>query len=76
MSAGKSGGVNGTVLALGETLGRGVLGRGIGTAAGGIVAASALDGMDRDAASMIAVERGMNELFLGGGSGGNQQGVK
>lgn len=73
-SAAKAGGINGSVLALGETLGRSTLGRGIGTAAGGIIGASALSGADRDTAAMIAVERGMTELFAGGGGGSGNGG--
>lgn len=65
VSAGKSGGVNGTVLALGETAGRVVLGRGPGTAAGGILAAATESGNTRDTMALIAVERAVNELTGG-----------
>lgn len=73
-SAAKTGGVNGTVLTLGETFGRAFLGRGLGTAAGGVVSAAALSGTDRDTAAVVAVERGLNELLSGGSntSGGNR----
>jgi hypothetical protein len=77
VSTAKTGGVNGTAVALGETVGRGVLGPGLGTAAGGIVAASSLDGNARDMAATVAVERGMSELFAGAmGGGGGGGGVK
>lgn len=72
----KTGAVNGTAVALGSTVGRSVIGRGIGTAAGGVAAASALDGQARDMAATIAVERGMTELLSGGSSSGNSQGIK
>lgn len=73
----KTGGMSGTAVALGSTVGRSVIGSGIGTAAGGVIAASALDGSQRDVAATIAVERGMTELLAGGGSGGSRnQGVK
>jgi hypothetical protein len=74
MDAAKTGGINGTVLALGESLGRGVLGPGLGTAAGGVVSASALSGADRDTAALVAVERGMSELFGGAMASGNDGG--
>jgi hypothetical protein len=71
------GAVPGTALALGETVGRGVLGPGLGTALGGVAAASTQSGDDRTTMSVIAFERGMSELFAGAGSGGgNRQGVK
>jgi len=72
-----SGGISGTGLALGETVGRGILGPGLGTAAGGVLAASAMDD-GKDMAAMVAVERGMTELFAraGGSSRAGQQGVK
>lgn len=60
--AGKTGGINGTALGVGEMAGRAILGRGPGTAFGGILAAAAEDGSNRDAMSIIAVERAVNEL--------------
>ena len=63
--AGMTGVVDGGTLALGEILGRGVLGPGLGTTAGGIVAAAAEEGTTGDTMAMIAVERGAQEL-LGG----------
>lgn len=70
--AASDGAVPGTVLALGETVGRSVLGPGVGTAAGGIAAAATQSGDMRGTAALVAVERGMNELFSGmGGSGGS-----
>lgn len=76
MDAGKTGFVDGTTLATGETLGRSVLGPGLGTAIGGMVAASAQSGTARDRMATIAAERGMSELFTGasGGGGNNQRG--
>ena len=78
MKSAKTGGINGTILALGETVGASVLGPGIGTALGGVAGASALSGADRDTAALVAVERGMNELFGGaaaasGSSGGGSR---
>lgn len=63
MEAGKTGAVNGGPLAIGEALGRSVLGRGLGTAIGGIAVASAADGDQRDVMATIAVERGVSELM-------------
>lgn len=64
-SAGKSGAIDGTTLAIGEVLGRAVIGPGPGTALGGIAAAATESGTTRDTMATIAVERGMNELFGG-----------
>lgn len=64
-TAATNGGMNGLAAGLGQTVGRGVLGPGIGTAAGGILSASMLDGNDRDMVATISVERAMNELFSG-----------
>lgn len=61
--AGKTGGMNGGLLAAGEVAGRAVLGRGPGTAVGGIIAAAAEEGQTRDTMSLIAVERAANEVF-------------
>jgi hypothetical protein len=71
----KNGGVNGLASGIGKTLGRGILGPGIGTAAGGIAAASMLDGNDRDIVATMAVDQAVGELFMSG-SGGQRQGVK
>lgn len=65
VSASKHGGINGTVLAVGETAGRAVLGRGVGTAAGGILAAASESGNTRDTMALVAVERAVNELTGG-----------
>ena len=62
LSAGKTGGIDGTTLALGEVLGRALLGPGPGTAVGGIAAAATERGSTRDMMATIAVERGMTEL--------------
>lgn len=78
-SSATDGAVPGGALALGETLGRGTFGAGVGTALGGIVAASTQSSEDRRVMSIMAVERGMNELLVGGGGGRNtrrDQGVK
>jgi hypothetical protein len=73
--AAKHGGINGTVLALGETFGRSLAGPGLGTALGGVASAAAMSGATRDTAALVAVERGMGELFTGmGGSGGSNGG--
>jgi hypothetical protein len=72
--AAKTGGINGTATALGETVGRSIIGPGLGTAAGGVLAASAMSGTDRDIMATLAVERGMTELFAGGSSGGSSRG--
>lgn len=66
--AGKTGGINGTALALGESAGRTLLGRGPGTAFGGLLAAAAEDGQNRDTMSIIAVERAVNEMTGGSGA--------
>lgn len=71
----KMGGLAGIGLGIGEGVGRSFLGPGLGTAVGGIAAASAMDGSARETAGIVAVERGMHELFAGG-SGGQRQGVK
>lgn len=63
--AGKTGGINGTALGIGEAAGRAVLGRGPGTALGGLAAAASEDGQNRDTMSIIAVERAVNELTGG-----------
>lgn len=73
----KNGGMNGLAAGLGETVGRSVLGPGIGTAAGGILAGSMMSGNDRTLVSTLAVERGVNELFAGSASAaGGRQGAK
>lgn len=61
-SAGKTGLFDGGMLAVGEIGGRAVLGRGTGTAIGGIVAASAESGQTRDTMATIAVERAIQEM--------------
>lgn len=61
-SAGMAGGVDGGTLALGEIVGRAVLGDGPGTALGGVLAAATESGDKRDTMAMIAIERAANEL--------------
>lgn len=63
--AAKTGGINGGALALGELAGRALLGRGPGTAVGGLAAASAESGTHRDTMAIIAIERAANELTGG-----------
>lgn len=65
----KTGGAAG----LGELVGRSILGPGIGTAAGGVLAGSMLSGSSRDMVAALAVERGTNELFAGGSGGGSSR---
>lgn len=67
MKAAKSGGMNGGLLGAGEAIGRGIIGRGVGTAAGGILAAASESGQTRDTMALVAVERAMDEV-LGGGN--------
>lgn len=71
--AAKDGAVAGGGVAIGEAVGRSVLGPGVGTAAGGILAASTMSGNSREMASILAVERGATEL-LGGMGGGDSGG--
>lgn len=66
--AGKTGGINGAVLGLGEAAGRAVIGRGPGTAIGGLLAAASEDGEHRDTMSILAVERAINEMTGGSGA--------
>jgi len=68
MQAGKFGGTNGIVLGVGEIAGRAVVGRGIGTAMGGILAAATETGNTRDTMALIAVERAVNEVTGGSGA--------
>jgi hypothetical protein len=77
--AGMTGVINGLAGGVGAALGRGILGPGIGTAAGGVTAAAMLDGNDRDIVATYAVMDGMEELFSGasasGGGGGTNERV-
>jgi len=66
----KAGGAAG----LGEMIGQSILGPGVGTAAGGILAGSMLGGSERDTVAAISVERGFNELFSGGSGGSSGRG--
>lgn len=66
--AGKTGALNGTALAIGEAAGRAVLGRGPGTAVGGLAAAASEEGTHRDTMSIIAIERAVNEMTRGSGA--------
>lgn len=70
MSGLKTGGAAG----LGQTIGRSILGPGIGTAAGGVLAGSMFGGSERDMIAALGVERGVNELMAGGGGGGSSRG--
>ena len=71
--AGMSGLKVGGAASIGGALGRGILGPGLGTALGGTLAGAAVGGGDGDMAAALAVERGMNELFAGGGGGSSRQ---
>lgn len=72
--AGGSGVKVGGLSGISQAVGARMLGPGVGTAAGGIVGASAMSGGARDRAAERAVERGVVELFArgGGGSGGSR----
>jgi hypothetical protein len=70
IDAGKTNVVEGMALGLGESMGRSILGPGLGTALGGIAIASAQSGAARDRMAMVAGERAANEIFAGGGGGG------
>lgn len=58
--------MEGAYLGVGETLGRSILGPGIGTMAGGLAAASSESGAARDRMAMVSGERAVNELLSGG----------
>lgn len=64
----KTGGVNGITVGVGELAGRALLGRGIGTAAGGLVAAATETGTTRDTMAIMAIERAVNEATGGSGA--------
>lgn len=63
VDAGKTGAMEGGAVAIGEVLGRSLLGPGIGTAAGGIAIAAANSGNSRDRMAAMAIERAVNEVF-------------
>lgn len=69
----KTGGMTGGAAALGKNLGRGVLGPGLGTVAGGMVAAASMKGDSRKYIAASSMEDGIAELLFrgsGGGTGG------
>lgn len=67
--AGKTGAVDGGALAIGEVMGRAVLGRGAGTAVGGLASAAAqTNETTRNVQAILAVERAANELTQGSGA--------
>lgn len=68
--AGKSMAIQGGALGVGESLGRSILGPGIGTAVGGLAVASMNDGQDRKTQATIVGERAVSELMGGADSGG------
>ena len=72
--AATTGGMNGLASGVGRMAGRSVLGPGLGTAVGGVGAAAALDGTDRDMVATIAVDRAVDELFAGASSSGSSGG--
>lgn len=75
--AGMTGLMTGGGTAVGEIAGRSILGAGLGTTVGGVLAASTMSGQSRDTAAALAVERGANELIAGAGTQGTGgQGVK
>lgn len=61
--AGKTGVMEGGAVGVGESLGRALLGPGLGTAAGGIAVAAAQNGASRDRMAAIAIERAVNEVL-------------
>jgi len=56
----------GAYLGVGETLGRSIMGPGLGTMVGGVAAAASESGAARDRMAMVAGERAINELLAGG----------
>ena len=64
--AGATSVVEGAYLGVGETLGRSIMGPGIGTMVGGVAAAASESGQARDRMAMVAGERAINELLAGG----------
>ena len=66
--------MEGAYLGIGETLGRSILGPGIGTMAGGLAAASSESGQARDRMAMVSGERAVNELLSGGAGASNSGG--
>lgn len=61
--AGKTGALQGGAVGVGQSLGRALLGPGLGTAAGGIAVAAAADGNARDRMATIAIERAVTEVL-------------
>jgi hypothetical protein len=72
--AGKDLAVQGVPLGVGESLGRSLLGPGLGTALGGVAVASMNEGMDGQVQATIAGERAMNEIMSGMGASSNSGG--
>lgn len=73
--AASDGAVPAAAASLGGTVGRSVLGPGIGTSLGAVLGAAALDDGDAQMmAATIGLERGMTELFAGGMGGGSSGG--
>jgi len=70
----KGGAMPGLAAGIGESVGRSILGPGIGTAAGSILAGSMLSGGNRDMVATLGVERGVNELMAGAGNSGSSRG--
>lgn len=75
----KSGVAGGVPVALGQTVGRSVLGAGIGTAVGGIIGSSMIDNeTDSRILAEVTVMNATNELMAGGmasSSGGSNNQV-
>jgi hypothetical protein len=64
--------LEGGYLAVGETLGKSLLGPGLGTMVGGLAAASSESGQARDRMAMVSGERAVSELL--GATGGSNDG--
>lgn len=71
--AGEAGLTGGLPAGIGALAGKSVLGRGAGTAIGGILGASATSGSTRERTAEMAVFTGLTELG-GSGSGGSSNG--
>lgn len=74
--AGKTGLVGGGMSGIGQAFGRSLVGPGLGTALGGIAAASAMNGTERDRAAERTIERATVELFGGAASARNEGGSR
>lgn len=73
LSQGKTGAVGGIASGLGQQVGRGILGLGVGTALGGILASTLLSGTSADTVAILSVDKGIEELLVGGGGAGTSE---